>query len=534
MHAISNTESFLTTSGGYLHNFCGLVRTLRVWQQLSPKENILHNLLAAHWAEVTTSSESSLSTMKSQMVLHLNEIHPHASQYYESKIEQADTVEKMRELAKKLFNSSATDTRELMRTTPAVNVNKLSHLWETALTIPNFEKAKEFISSQLYKIGVLGIQSAYLEDLVFVHNLTSLQEHIRRYQKDLSSGDSTDSVLTTSQGNAGYPKIITWFRGNRIREGFMKHLTIPEEMEQHRLYEFLFSEPEEEHVFKVVPGTMISPFDPTPYHVNHQGIKKALPIEHRDLYQKLTLYLVSACNTEGKDLREINTLLTHIKARPIGFFERINGTGLFDYFKTQYPCTSEEEKEKLFEHFGMIAFFDLVVGQQDRMILFSDSDKPSLRDESDILFSNLDNLMVTSGDQTIALIDNGLRAGRYPVTDLTVLKEHEASYLFSLREILETEDPPTAIADAVLLAITSALNDQDEGLGNVQIFHDDLVTHKKELFKTYLINGIKKMEELLVRKLIPKWQRFCNSQSFSEELITLINSRFAIVLEQHT
>ncbi|MDE3055848.1 MAG: hypothetical protein KGI80_04055 [Verrucomicrobiota bacterium] len=371
-----------------------------------------------------------------------------------------------------------------------------------------------------------GITSAYLEAIALAKDMDALKKRVRSYQNDLKIKEIGNAVQSTSHGISGYPKIITWQRGKESREGFMKHFTLPEELEQHRLYEFLLGQ-SGEHPFRTAAAAMISPFDTSPYHITPQGERKDLSEAQSKLLQSLTIFIASAYHSCNEGLSVKNKFLTHVKERPVAFFERINGVGLLDYLKTNYAQLSKDKKDTLIEHLGMITFLDFVLGHQDRMLPIDNQAFSPLLDPLNILESNLGNLMLTPDGETIFAIDNGLRPG-VDVVSTQELRESALPSLEVLKETLQDNKVHENLAVALSKALELPIEEEDDDTGNLATLKGDLT---QDSFKTSLIQGMQKMEQMLIKKLIPKWEEGKFNLSLSQELTATIDSRLLAFTE---
>lgn len=185
--------------------------------------------------------------------------------------------------------------------------------------------------------------------------------------------------------------------------------------------------------------------------------------------------------------------------------ERIQGENLFDFARFKYETLTEAQKKQLFYNIGKLVPFDLVLGNDDRMLqLTFDRD---YNYSLDIYESNVGNVMVSqdkkNGEPELFAIDNALQV------EHIVNKPVRAKYLKFIRELFSAKTPEIAMAKHMVQSfergfISTADDVQPsakEALQQLQPILNEIPTLALPAFEAGIRDGI----ALLRDELIPAW-----------------------------
>ena len=523
-------------------------------------ESIAREQLLPFWTEINLKSyntkDEALSNIK--LLLESSEIPLSISTIY---LENLKSAQNLTDLTSHIKSYIIDLTRH-------IPLAQLSATWDDIL-IEDYqtpETALEDIKNRLARINLPGIRKLYLDDISIIINnkaqglnwLFAIQKRVASYKTDIISVQSFESagLIPTKSGVVGYPKIIDWQRSSRIL-GFMKYLNNATDMDLHLLYSSFFNTlshssesssssssssssaaaaaaAEVQFLLKVPSGEMFDPSTLT--YVDSSGERTELSEKYRtnELAQILqfTNFIASA-NTRRSAIENENKFQEFIHTHPLGFFEKVEGSDLIGFLLGDYQNLDLRSKTLLFISLGKLAFFDLILGNQDRLIRFEDLNNPTLEPEYGIIDCNLENIMVSKDLSALYLIDNAIGDGKEAPSS-----EENTAHLNFLESMLRQPNHEELIAKYLMNALNTAIDNLKENIGGTKTEQETqvavLTTLQKDIktlqeaFHQAFIEGIQQMKRELLERIVPAWKSNIDLQAkINPELKDTIDARLA-------
>lgn len=528
-----------------IHNFCNVARTDFLYHTLNPSATTLERRLQAIWARTWNFSdpESAKDFVSSELIA----IHTNVYAHYSTSLSSADTLDKIKNLAKSSFKQAPQAAVAICKKPIPTHANEvkdnLRTLWvETQKTLNDLtlETAKTLIETSLAKtLAPENIKKLYLEDLRLAHTLEGLKTRLQSYLNDLEV--KGEGIASTSLGSQGYPKIIDVQRSERIL-GFMKTLGSSLEMDYHLLYSFFLNDcPEQEELCIQVPNASMLDLEKANY-VDPRG--KRYDISKYNALIKRLLGSVALLNTPSIRSLGIDEEIKFQRITetcPTGFFDLVNGLNLADFFREKYLSLNDEQKNRFCFYAGLITYLDLILGNQDRLIrLLPDTGEQGYSffppEENYIQESNLGNLMISHDFTKFYAIDNGIGDGRRDLSSMEEKTADEQAYTTFLEKNLRGRQDFKDIATNYLIqslkpAIEAAFQETNY---DAQSLKDVLSDISKEDRISFLRKGMDSMEDLLTERILPKWNHASAEpikKALDEKFVQTIQTRLNLFAE---
>jgi hypothetical protein len=516
---MSGSISFVGTNNfkQVIHTFCNVARTDLLYHTLHPSPETIARRLKAIWAR--TWDFSDLEPAKNFVSSELKDIHLNIYMHYSKEINSTDTLDKIKQLAKSSFNKADKEATAIWQKELPTHANEVKdHLRAVWIQAQKFldhlplDPAKSAIKAFLTDALVpQSIKKLYLEDLNLANTLEGLKNRLQSYLNDLEVKGK--GITSTSLGSQGYPKIIDVQRGERIL-GFMKTLGNSLEMDYHLLYSFFLNDCLEQKEFHIqVPNASMLDVEKANY-VDSSGNRYDI-----SKYNQLIKHLLGSVASLNTEASRSTTTSEELKFQritqtcPTGFFDLVNGLNLADFFREKYLSLDDEKKNRFCFSAGLIAYLDLILGNQDRFIrLLPDLDEGRysffFTEENPIEKSNLGNLMISHDFTQFYAIDNGIGDGRH---DPCITREEktadEKAYTDFLTSNLTLEDFKAIASDYLIRSLTLAIEEafQEEANYDGKSLQNVLSDISKEDRISSLRKGMDSMEDLLTETILPKW-----------------------------
>lgn len=230
-------------------------------------------------------------------------------------------------------------------------------------------------------------------------------------------------------------------------------------------------------------------------HETGNGLRSELPLKD------ITNLKKKFADTVGKSNFPQDTKLV--------FMEKVSGSNLVDFAKTEYAKLHEKQKQDLFKKMGMIAMIDLILGNTDRLIQTAYAAQEYSLDNQSANFGNLMISWTGAVDEMPILytIDSGINS------DLISNTERKKSYKRFLQIYLNENSIPD-LAKSIAASMEKSLEDyanlETENKMPLNIarekFHclqEDL--NNPEIFQQPLEKGLKTMLSELKKNLSHFW-----------------------------
>jgi hypothetical protein len=418
------------------------------------------------------------------------------------------------------------------------------------------------IARESLKLFPVGIQELYLRDLSFSKDVGDLKARVQGYLNDSIAAQYTagmKSTQATGAGSQGSPKIIDLQRSSRLT-GFMKYVSGSQEMQMHRLYKFLLETCAKfqdcNSNFQVPLGSMLE-FSQEGSAVYTDGFGQragSTSLEKGQHIKDLLSWMALANTKRDCDTVEKELEFQHLAdSSPIGFFDLVSGCNLSEFFLSQYHDLDLPKKQGVFFHLGMVAFLDLLIGNQDRLIRLSPFQGETFLEafESEGGSTNIANVMISPEKGTFHLIDNVLGDGIMNAHSKTIEDQEEerasydaflASYDAFLKELLNSEDLQAKLSSRFLKSLEQSFIEMREDLDFEDIqklkaqgkdLPQDLLLKDLEINRTFIENsvrdGIVHMRNYITDVMIPGWKSAAADElknTLDPILIQMIDNRF--------
>lgn len=525
-----------------VNRFLDVARANILDRTLHPTKESLASLLQAVWARTFDQKFANVDNAKKFIYEELSTVPSSVTKYYENSIESSQTVDKIKEMARLNFNKINKEIKSIITNLSPINVDAIKEalrtIWTEAQKLPeteSLENRKQTIIAHLNKAKIpQNLKDLYAKDIGLALTVDGIGKRLGRYLNDLEVVEC--KLISTSAGSQGYPKLIYVQRHDRI-SGFMKTLG-PTEMDVHLLYSFLL-EGTDIHIPK---GVMFDVRSES--YINSNGKQENLSKEYNDHLKRLLSYVASANTPRTSGIDKEIAFQSLIQTNPAGFFERVEGMNLSDFFTNKYSSLSDEQKEDFFSSVGKIACLDLILGNQDRFIKLipevGTGMYPSLdstEDGSIIEPSNLGNLMISLDSTKLYVVDSVIGDGRTSSSTEEIDDEKTkdaAAYLDFLKKTLERKNFSQLASQYIIKSIEKSITESMSDAGNFSAAKEKLQPVLLDLsnYDSSLQFGIKEMERLLLNTIIPRWNGFLGNQmreKLNAELVKTIQTSHSFI-----
>ncbi|MFA5250628.1 MAG: hypothetical protein WC371_04420 [Parachlamydiales bacterium] len=412
---------------------------------------------------------------------------------------------------------------------PSQSMEKVQLLWEKELSrlknpeaTPSFAEIFKNLTAALKRNLVFSPYEDELNELAMTPDLEKLKNYIQAFVENLRSIQAPP--LTKSYlGTKGPTFLVRYFFEGHLRTFVIKWCE-DNELACNHLYHELSLYPEQRetsfcrHVF-FVPQTLELDFK-AKLCTTSKSQSLPLPPETSamlfDQFYQMTLDLSPGSTDPGQKIM---------------LSEMINGSNLFDFAKTEYVEMPEQDRKKLFNRLGRLAFLDLVAGNLDRLIEIVLTKEGFYQIES--IESNPGNVLIlkNSSGYSLFAIDNGID----PV--LTAPTKEAEKYLVFLETILTLEQFEKWLSENFIASLNQAiLNRLEDEKGDVNELKKQFTAFLNDLKAPFareeFEHGVLNLAKHLLNKHFEPSGLFLNLEEKHPELVALVRSRISLVQKQ--